>query len=113
VREHGVVVVVVVTCGYISANGKQKTHSNYFLVIPFGQLSTPMGSSSEVVGGERTGRGVVVVVVVVAGRLSGWWRHFSQLDVCQIFNRTIFGLGRFGRRRRWPWALCVPWVLCG
>jgi hypothetical protein len=66
-----VVGVGVVACGYISANGKQKTHSNFLLVVPFGQLSTPMGSSSEVVGGEGTGRGVVVVVV--SGRPLGWW----------------------------------------
>jgi hypothetical protein len=89
----------------------KKTYSNFFLVVPFGQLLMPMGSSSEVVGGEGTGRGVVVVVV--SGRPSGWWWHFSQLDVCQIFNRTFFWLGRFGRRRRCPWALCVPWVLHG
>jgi hypothetical protein len=49
----------------------------------------PMGSLSEVVGGKGTGCGVVVVVV--AGCLLGWWRHFSQLDVCQNFNHTFFG----------------------
>jgi hypothetical protein len=56
--------------GIYQQTENKKTHFDFFLVIPFGQLSTPMGLLLEVVGGEGTCCGVIVVVV--AGHPSGW-----------------------------------------
>jgi hypothetical protein len=68
--------VVVVEC---QQTEKKKTHTKFF-VVPSGQSLMHMGLSSEVVGGEETGHGVVV----------GWTLHSVDTTKTKMEKKLTF-----------------------